>query len=109
MSKNLRRADCRGEEGAEGRAREGRAMAGRQRGKRATADAECQARDTVGAGDAYHAGFLAAVDRGVVDLVDCMGLATRVAAALCETPGPVVSSEALQRYGLLPVPRGSVP
>ena len=40
----MKQRDCRGEEGAEGRAREGRAMAGRQSGERATADAECQAR-----------------------------------------------------------------
>eukprot|EP00746_Dinoflagellata_sp_MGD_P016099 gnl/MRDRNA2_/MRDRNA2_136146_c0_seq1.p1 gnl/MRDRNA2_/MRDRNA2_136146_c0~~gnl/MRDRNA2_/MRDRNA2_136146_c0_seq1.p1 ORF type:complete len:343 (-),score=56.69 gnl/MRDRNA2_/MRDRNA2_136146_c0_seq1:49-1077(-) len=63
---------------------------------------ECKPIDTVGAGDAYHAGFMAATHRGYADLRECMLFATRVAAALCETPGPVVSPENLERYGLLP-------
>lgn len=66
------------------------------------ADSNCQAIDTVGAGDAYHAGYLAAVARRVGGLKDCMTFATKVAAALCETPGPVVSHEALVRFGIFP-------
>lgn len=62
----------------------------------------CRPRDTVGAGDAYHAGFMAATHRGLGSLRDHMEFATRVAAALCETHGPVVSRENLKRYGLLP-------
>jgi sugar/nucleoside kinase (ribokinase family) len=70
----------------------------------------CNVRDTVGAGDAYHAGFIASSDRGHSTLEDRMGFATRVAAALCETPGPVVGPESLDRYGLRPaahIPRGT--
>lgn len=63
--------------------------------------AECDARDTVGAGDSYHAGFYAAMSRGKTELADVMGFATRVAASLCETHGPVVSLENLRRFGLL--------
>lgn len=62
---------------------------------------KCDVRDTVGAGDAFHAGYLAAMARGHRDLSDIMSFASRVAAALCETPGPVVSVESLQRFGLL--------
>jgi len=64
--------------------------------------AGCQAKDTVGAGDAYHAGSMAATARGYSTLDEQMKFATLVAAALCETPGPVVSRESLRRYGLLP-------
>lgn len=59
----------------------------------------CDVRDTTGAGDAYHAGFVAAFARGIVDLRQTMELATRAAAASCETPGPVASLEALRKLG----------
>lgn len=62
----------------------------------------CEVQDTVGAGDAFHAGYLVAIARGITGLRERMAFATAVAAALCETPGPVVSREALLRYGLLP-------
>lgn len=42
-----------------------------------------------------------ALGRGA-DLKGRMEFATTVAAALCETPGPVVSLESLARYGILP-------
>lgn len=62
----------------------------------------CTVRDTTGAGDAYHAGFLAAKALGkAASLEEQMDFATRVAAALCETHGPVVSPQALQRFGCL--------
>jgi len=65
--------------------------------------ARCNVTDTTGAGDAYHAGFLAAMARGRAgSLEEAMAFATRVAAALCETPGPVVTREALERFGLVP-------
>lgn len=56
--------------------------------------------DTTGAGDSYHAGYLMAFlkRQGVAD---CMSFATKVAAAKCETPGPSVTHEALERFGLL--------
>eukprot|EP00747_Dinoflagellata_sp_TGD_P222902 gnl/TRDRNA2_/TRDRNA2_94572_c0_seq1.p1 gnl/TRDRNA2_/TRDRNA2_94572_c0~~gnl/TRDRNA2_/TRDRNA2_94572_c0_seq1.p1 ORF type:complete len:335 (-),score=61.19 gnl/TRDRNA2_/TRDRNA2_94572_c0_seq1:200-1204(-) len=56
--------------------------------------------DTTGAGDAYHAGYTAALCHRQ-SLQDAMIFATRVAAASCETPGPVVSVEALKRWGML--------
>jgi sugar/nucleoside kinase (ribokinase family) len=65
---------------------------------------ECKAIDTLGAGDAFHAGFMAAVARGVPTLKERMGFATAVAAALVETPGPVPSQEALRRFGCLTSP-----
>lgn len=61
----------------------------------------CKVLDTVGAGDAYHAGYLAALKHGHVNLKDRMIFATRVAAALCETHGPVVSLQSLERYGVV--------
>jgi len=63
---------------------------------------ECKATDTLGAGDAFHAGFMVAIARKMPTLKDRMHFATSVAAALCETPGPVASVEALRRYGCLP-------
>jgi len=61
---------------------------------------KCDVRDTVGAGDAFHAGYVAGMDRGHKDLREVMLFASRVAAALCETPGPVVAAEALKRFGV---------
>jgi sugar/nucleoside kinase (ribokinase family) len=60
----------------------------------------CSTVDTVGAGDAFHAGFQAAKVDGK-DLAEMMELASRVAAASVESSGPVVSKEALERW--LPV------
>lgn len=62
---------------------------------------KCQVKDTVGAGDAFHAGFLAALARGEPSLQAQMSFATRVAAALVETAGPVASREALERWQVL--------
>lgn len=62
---------------------------------------KCEIKDTVGAGDAYHAGFIAALARGEPDLQAQMGFATRVAAALVETAGPVASREMLERWQVL--------
>eukprot|EP00931_Biecheleriopsis_adriatica_P011260 TRINITY_DN112337_c0_g1_i1.p1 TRINITY_DN112337_c0_g1~~TRINITY_DN112337_c0_g1_i1.p1 ORF type:complete len:328 (+),score=60.09 TRINITY_DN112337_c0_g1_i1:59-1042(+) len=56
----------------------------------------CNVLDTTGAGDAYHAGFMATHGKGF-SLRERMAFATKVAAALCETPGPAVSKEALAR------------
>lgn len=56
--------------------------------------------DTTGAGDSYHAGYLMAFLKGQ-GVADCMSFATKVAAAKCETPGPSVTHEALERFGLL--------
>lgn len=55
-------------------------------------------KDTTGAGDAYHAGYVLALSRGL-RLQDAMGLATRVAAAKVQTPGSVVSLEQLAKLG----------
>ncbi|CAE8700737.1 unnamed protein product [Polarella glacialis] len=68
---------------------------------------ECRAFDTLGAGDAYHAGYLAAMSRNMAQLTDRMSFATSVAAAVCETHGPVPSLEALERFGCLPAARGA--
>jgi len=79
---------------------------GAQHGDRAAvhvpAHGDCKAIDTLGAGDAFHAGFMVAVARNMPTLEDRMVFATSVAAALCETPGPVASVEALRRFGCLP-------
>jgi len=60
---------------------------------------DCKVLDTVGAGDAYHAGYIhAMLEQGQRDLRERMSFATRVAAALVETPGPTVTPEALARW-----------
>lgn len=62
----------------------------------------CTPVDTTGAGDAFHAGYIAGLLQGLA-LEAAMHLASNVAAAACETPGPRVSHEALSRR--LPVER----
>lgn len=47
----------------------------------------CDVVDTTGAGDAYHAGYVASLMRGA-DLPERMSLATRVACEKCATAGP---------------------
>jgi len=77
---------------------------GTQRGKKDVCHVPshtCEIKDTVGAGDAYHAGFIAALARGEPDLRAQMSFATRVAAALVETAGPVASREMLERWQVL--------
>lgn len=59
-------------------------------------------KDTTGAGDTYHAGYVAAIAKGL-KLRAAMKFATKVAAAKCETPGPVVTHDALRRFGILDV------
>mmetsp|Transcript_81658 Transcript_81658/g.147478 ORF Transcript_81658/g.147478 Transcript_81658/m.147478 type:complete len:635 (-) Transcript_81658:530-2434(-) len=59
-------------------------------------------RDTTGAGDSFHAGIVVAVTRGM-RLKEAMTFATRVGAAKVETPGPSVTPEALERFGVLDV------
>eukprot|EP00928_Gymnodinium_smaydae_P015619 TRINITY_DN15787_c0_g3_i1.p1 TRINITY_DN15787_c0_g3~~TRINITY_DN15787_c0_g3_i1.p1 ORF type:complete len:364 (-),score=89.22 TRINITY_DN15787_c0_g3_i1:61-1056(-) len=81
------------------------AQLGDTRALHVPAHKECNAFDTLGAGDAYHAGYMAALARetkgGDRELQRRMDFATAVAAALCETHGPVVSVEALRRFGVL--------
>lgn len=48
---------------------------------------KCSVKDTTGAGDAYHAGFVSAMINGK-DLLECMNVATKVARLKCETSGP---------------------
>lgn len=48
---------------------------------------KCKVKDTTGAGDAYHAGFISAIMKGE-NLSECMKIATNVAAMKCETYGP---------------------
>mmetsp|Transcript_52693 Transcript_52693/g.112445 ORF Transcript_52693/g.112445 Transcript_52693/m.112445 type:complete len:706 (+) Transcript_52693:108-2225(+) len=57
-------------------------------------------RDTTGAGDTYHAGYVDALVRGL-PLESAMRFATHAAAAKCETPGSSVTEEALKRFGVL--------
>ncbi len=47
----------------------------------------CQVKDSTGAGDAYHAGFVAGLLHGKT-LSECMQLATQVAAIKCAIEGP---------------------
>jgi sugar/nucleoside kinase (ribokinase family) len=50
----------------------------------------CEVVDTTGAGDAFHAGYVAAALRGS-RFAACIEFAARVAAAKCETSGPTVA------------------
>lgn len=74
---------------------------GDRRALHVPAHPECNAFDTLGAGDAFHAGYMVAVAREKGTLKERMQFATAVAAALCETPGPVASVENLRRFGCL--------
>lgn len=79
------------------------AQHGDRRSVHVPAHPDCKAFDTLGAGDAYHAGYMAALAHAGHDMKARMEFATTVAAALCETPGPVVSSENLARFGITPL------
>lgn len=59
-----------------------------------------EVQDTTGAGDSFHAGYIAGLEKGL-DFHAAMAFATRVAAAKCEVPGPVVTVDALRRFGVL--------
>jgi sugar/nucleoside kinase (ribokinase family) len=58
----------------------------------------CSVKDTTGAGDAFHAGYAAAIFAGL-DFRRAMQFASRVAAAKCEFSGPRVSRERLAELG----------
>ena len=62
---------------------------------------DCVYRDSTGAGDSFHAGFLAAIGQGL-GMKEAMSFSTRVGAAKVETPGPVTSIESLARFGIVP-------
>jgi len=62
---------------------------------------DCLYRDSTGAGDSFHAGFLAAIGQGL-GMKDAMAFSTRVGAAKVETPGPVVDVGSLARFGIVP-------
>lgn len=57
-------------------------------------------RDTTGAGDAYHGGYMDAMVRGL-GLRDAMAFATHVGAGKVEVPGPALNLETLQRRGVV--------
>lgn len=61
---------------------------------------KCDVRDTTGAGDAFHAGYIAAVFRGA-SMEDAMRQAARVASAACECLGPRVDFALLRERGLV--------
>lgn len=61
----------------------------------------CSVVDSTGAGDAYHAGYIAAVMAGM-GMQDAMSYAARVASAACECLGPRVTTERLRERGLHP-------
>lgn len=56
--------------------------------------APCRATDTTGAGDAFHAAYVAALVRGAT-LRERLHYASRIAALKCETPGPRLTAHAL--------------
>jgi len=62
---------------------------------------KCDVRDTTGAGDSFHAGYVDALVRGL-SLREAITFATHVAAAKCETPGSAVTRASLELYGVLP-------
>jgi sulfofructose kinase len=59
--------------------------------------ATCQVRDSTGAGDAFHAGFVAARLAGW-QLRQALDIATRIAAAKCETLGPRIDARRLAGF-----------
>jgi sugar/nucleoside kinase (ribokinase family) len=59
--------------------------------------ARCMAIDTTGAGDAFHAGYIAAAIRGF-DFKARLAFASELAAAQCEVAGPRVSPKRIERF-----------
>ncbi|HVW66350.1 MAG TPA: carbohydrate kinase family protein [Candidatus Peribacteraceae bacterium] len=60
----------------------------------------CEVMDTTGAGDAYHAGYIAAVLSGS-RMEEAMRVGAKVASVACESLGPRVESAQLEQKGLL--------
>ncbi|MEF2072553.1 carbohydrate kinase family protein [Consotaella aegiceratis] len=57
----------------------------------------CDVTDTTGAGDAFHAGFMAGLHQGL-DLKETLRLANRVAAVKCTQPGPKATAPSLAPF-----------